>query len=133
MMKVTVTKPSPISTLVVWTSLTADQLEAKMKAEHPAAAKLVEKARTMKDHIILMAQPDEADLLRSMQKGLYKQGLPVRVYRHKEARLAHAARAGVDQQVRGAGVCHNLYQNQPCKWGINCRFRCYNSGGGWGI
>ena len=133
MMTVTVTKPSPVSTLVVWTSLTADQLEAKMKAEHPAAAKLVKKARSMKDHIILMAQPDEANLLRSMQKGLYKQGLPVQVYRHKEARLAHAARAGVDQQVRGAGVCQNFYQNQPCKWGINCRFRCYNGGGGWGI
>ncbi len=127
-MKVTAPETPLSSTLVVWTTK-PEQLQAEMRKRYPAAAKLVRGVRVKSDHTILMATPNEAELLRSMEQGLQKVGIDAREYKLKQVRLAYAARVGLDQQVREAGVCNHFMQRRPCPFGRNCKFRCYKDGG----
>ena len=133
-MRVSVHRAPPVSTLVVWT-VEPEKLQEEMKRSCPAAAKLVAGVRIKKDHTIIMADPSEVELLQSMEKGLQSAGIDARVYRTRPSRLAHAAQRGMDQQVRGVGVCNHFLQRRACTYGRHCKFRCYKDehGKGWGI
>ena len=122
-----------VNTLVVWTQQSVEQLKNDMMRKHPAAAKLVEKARAKQGHIILMARSDEDSLLRSMLGALQNIGFQVREYMVKQPSLPSRAQKGMEQQIRGAGVCHFFLQGKQCAWGNRCRFRCYKDGGTWSI
>ena len=132
--QIRVTVEEPIAnTLVVWTQQSVEELKKEMMQKHPVAAKLVEKARAKQGHIILMARSEEEEMLRSMRGSLYQLGFQVREYKTRQPKLANAAQYGMEQQVKGAGVCHFFLQNKACKWGNKCRFRCYKDGGVWSV
>ena len=120
-------QPTQVSSVVVYTSATEEQLMMEIRNREPTTSNLIQSTRQKTGHIILMTSEEKDAELRKRLPWFREIGLEAKEYFLKDTALAKKAQTGMQLQVKETGICHAYMQGISCKFGHLCKFKCYQT------
>ena len=100
---------------------------AEIGNREQTVSRLIQSTRQKNGHIILMATEENDSELRRRLPWFKEIGLQAKEYFLKDTALARSALTGMQSKVKETGVCRAYLAGEFCKFGRNCKFKCWPS------